>query len=157
MVRNLTVLTAGNNRISTIDKAVGNLKKLERLFLASNSIEEFPEGLIECSTLIDLNLGDNQIIELPESIKQMKIRELYLMGNNLKSISAVPGLSNLEALDLTSNQLSSLPSDLKTMPHLKYLNLKFNEDLGDLAIEVGGTVGDIQKNMQEIKAFLAKN
>jgi Leucine-rich repeat (LRR) protein len=60
----------------------------------------------------------------------------------------------LEALDLSGNNINSVPKNIKELINLKYLNLKYNPSLEDQAIEVGGTFGDLKKNMKEIKQFI---
>ncbi|MHA1989891.1 MAG: leucine-rich repeat domain-containing protein [Candidatus Hodarchaeales archaeon] len=154
-LKKLIRLTAGNNKITDIPDTIGNISTLQRLFLASNKLKIFSNGLFKLNNLIDLNLGDNEIIELPSQFSKLNnLRELYLMGNQIENISTLNGLIKLEALDLSGNYLTFIPKNIKELINLKYLNLKYNPSLENLAVEVGGTFGDLKKNMREIKEFI---
>lgn len=151
----LNKLTAGNNKINALPDKIGRIFSLERLFLTSNELRSLPNGFFDLKSLIVLNLGDNKIIDLPSEISNLiNLRELYLMGNEIEKIETLCESLKLEALDLSGNNITSIPKNIKNLSNLKYLNLKFNQSLEDQALEVGGTFGDVKKNMREIKEFI---
>ncbi|OLS27058.1 MAG: Internalin-A precursor [Candidatus Heimdallarchaeota archaeon LC_3] len=152
---NLIKLTVGNNKISGVSDSIGNLQNLEKLFLCTNRLKSIPKDIFLLKSLIDLNLGDNEITIIPKEINQLvKLRELYLLGNTIEQFESLVHITALEALDLSGNNLTSIPKNLKKLKNLKYLNLKFNSGIGEKAVEVGGTVVNVEQNKQKLIEFL---
>ncbi len=113
-VRHLTIKSIVTNE--SIPVEVGNLKYLETLWIGSNA---------NVSTKsIDLSKEEDGIGKL-ENLKQLTIFSYGLVGNLPTSWK---NLKNLEALDLTANNFTSIPSMLtKTnFPALKFLSLSAN-------------------------------
>lgn len=84
--------------------------------------------------LTQLNLAYNRIHSLPHKIFEhlADLRQLNLEGNQFKVLDpptqmALSTLSNLETLNLASNQLTELVGDaVKSLRNLKELNLSYN-------------------------------
>ena len=104
----------------------------------SFSMTQMPEGVEWClifdelskiSTLIQLDIYDNEISEIPEAIGRFsKLRGLNLSHNQLKSISESLGeLKALRGLNLSHNQLKSIPESLGELKALMELNLSHNQ------------------------------
>jgi Leucine-rich repeat (LRR) protein len=97
------------------------------LDLTDNQLTSLPESIGQLKNLIYLDLSCNQLTSLPESIGQLKNLTNLDLGNN--QLTSAPGfisqLKNLTHLNLTRNQITSLPpqsiAQLKNLTHL-YLN-----------------------------------
>ncbi|KAL1022740.1 hypothetical protein UPYG_G00031710 [Umbra pygmaea] len=127
----LTELNLSYNRLTTPKlhkEAFRKLRLLEVLDLSGNTLHSLPLGLP--SSLQVLQIKDSQLTTIPEgALKGMtKLREINLSHNKLKINSIYQGawmeLSALTKLDLSSNQLTHVPSDLPES--LEYLYLQSN-------------------------------
>ena len=102
---NLTVLKLDFNQLTTLIPEVGNLKLLEELTVEGNRLHEVPSSIgSNLDQLQTLNLADNSIKSLPESIGLLgkcSLKSLFLHGNNFTSFpSSFVHLSNIEELSL---------------------------------------------------------
>ncbi|XP_010862454.1 podocan [Esox lucius] len=131
MMYTLTELNLSYNRLSSPKlhrEAFRKLRLLEILDLSGNTLHSLPMGLPR--SLQVLRVKDSQLTTIPEgALKGMaKLREIILSHNKLKLNSIYQGawmeLSALTTLDLSSNQLSHIPSDLPES--LEYLYLQSN-------------------------------
>ena len=75
-----------------------------------------------------LDLGYDQLTEIPESITQLtNLKMLILRNNQLTEIpESITQLTNLERLYLGDNQLTTVPESISQLTNLKTLNLHFN-------------------------------
>ncbi|XP_041134278.1 podocan-like [Polyodon spathula] len=109
-------------------EAFRKLRLLLSLDLSGNSLQTFPTGLPK--SLQVLKLKDNELAVIPDGALSgmSKLREVYLSSNKLKVNSIYQGawheLTSLSTLDLSSNQLSHIPSDLPES--LEFLHLQSN-------------------------------
>ncbi|XP_038688616.1 receptor-like protein 6 [Tripterygium wilfordii] len=119
-------------------KAINNLLSLEHLTLWNCSLT----GLIDASIwnltqLRSLNLGFNNLSEIPSSLTNLtQLEFLSLRHNLLLGSSSIPNLSNLSklvVLDLGFNFLNgTIPSWLYTLPSLHTLYLHNNQFTGPI-------------------------
>ncbi|MEL6353662.1 MAG: COR domain-containing protein, partial [Cyanobacteria bacterium J06627_28] len=81
------------------------------------------------TNLTSLDLGNNQIKELPEFIGQLtNLTSLYLRGIQIKELPEFIGqLTNLTSLDLSDNQLKELPEFIGQLTNLTSLDLSDNQ------------------------------
>ena len=62
------------------------------------------------------------IIEKVQNIGHLiQLRELYLVGNKLDSLSGIESLIKLQVLDVTDNQVTSIPTWIKKLRCLRTL------------------------------------
>lgn len=91
---------------------MGNLKALETLELSDNTIRALPESIGGLKRLATLTLSNNGLTRLPESLGGLSSVKLLDLSRN--AIERVPGgLSCLEALtslDMRENKLTEVPS-----------------------------------------------
>lgn len=125
----LKTLIISNNPVQAIPKEIGNLKSLktlqaadcslfddsipeelvtlplEELTLTSNGLTNF-ELMTKIASLKRLNLGGNDIVEIPQSVQE------YNQIKNLK---------NLELLNLSKNNISDISQVLDALSDIKIL------------------------------------
>ncbi|KAK6484421.1 podocan-like [Huso huso] len=120
-------------------EAFRKLRLLLSLDLSGNSLQTFPTGLPK--SLQVLKLKDNELAVIPDgALSGMgKLREVYLSSNKLKVNSIYQGawqeLTNLSTLDLSSNQLSHIPSDLPESLEFLHLQNNFISSIAESAFE----------------------
>ena len=76
-----------------------------------------------------LNVGCNELAEVPESLLSLaSLQILHLFNNKINSLPhyLTRCLYNLVSLNLNHNHLSSLPSDVCYLTQLQYLSLSAN-------------------------------
>ncbi|RXN00678.1 Podocan [Acipenser ruthenus] len=120
-------------------EAFRKLRLLLSLDLSGNSLQTFPTGLPK--SLQVLKLKDNELAVIPDgALSGMgKLREVYLSSNKLKVNSIYQGawqeLTSLSTLDLSSNQLSHIPSDLPESLEFLHLQSNFISSIAESAFE----------------------
>jgi len=136
-----------NNLQGTIPAEIGNLKRLEMLWLGLNGLTgQIPSQLGSLTLLKDLRLEGNKLSgELPNELSELENLEiLYLGRNSLTGTlpSWLANLSSLGVLSLAVNQLSGeIPAWLGNMPRLYALNLGSNNFTGEIPEELGDASG----------------
>lgn len=114
-LKNLTELILNHNHLSSIDILTG-LTNLRVLNIASNDIAVFPVGFNNLVMLKDFDCNGNTIKDLTNFVPCSTftgLQQLNLSGNELKSLPTEIGtLTTLERLLVHENELSSLPSEL---------------------------------------------
>ncbi|XP_049949718.1 toll-like receptor 2 [Schistocerca serialis cubense] len=144
-----------NDNIST-DLKLGMMPKLKQLTIANSSILDFPEDAhVLMPALERLDLRDNHLTSIPAAIASMrKLEELNMCGARLRRLAgqlpplprlrelglrntglcclhqeqdAFRGVPNLELLDISQNQLTSLGGALRGLSQLQYLDVSRNQ------------------------------
>ncbi len=155
----LQTLNLQNNQLTTLPESLGELIGLQTLNLQNNQLTTLPETLGQLTALQTLNLHNNQLAQLPEALWQLtQLTHLFLHENprlglpaeslgptwmdvyGSKKANPKPPKNILEySLDLSSNQLTTLPESLSEFKALRRLDLQDNrlttlpESLGQLA------------------------
>ena len=98
------------------------------LDLSFANLDMVPLDLENAHSLTDLNLMQNSIRELPESIGSLvSIKHLNLSVNRIKEIPyTVVQWEQITEINLSSNLLSSLPDEFGFLISLRVLTLDFN-------------------------------
>ncbi|XP_049559153.1 leucine-rich repeat-containing protein 40 [Orcinus orca] len=147
-MKRLKHLDCNSNLLETIPSELASMESLELLYLRRNKLRFLPE-FSSCKLLKELHVGENQIEMLgAEHLKHLNsILVLDLRDNKLKSVpDEITLLQSLERLDLSNNDISSLPCSLGEL-HLKFLALEGNP-LRTIRREI------INKGTQEILKYL---
>ncbi|XP_070570212.1 uncharacterized protein [Ptychodera flava] len=91
------------------------LFNLTRLDLSANQLTKLPDGLKHLSNLEFLNLGDNNLTNIPDDAFEQttNITHLYLYYNHLKTIpaNAISKLTSLHTLDLAYSSITEIPTN----------------------------------------------
>ena len=102
---NLKELDLNDNQLTSIPESIGNLTKLERLYLQNNQLTSL-EGIENLTNLKVLKLSNNELTSL-EGIKNLTNLEVLKLSNNkLTSLKGIENLTNLEVLGLQNNPIS---------------------------------------------------
>ncbi|XP_073752646.1 leucine-rich repeat-containing protein 40 isoform X3 [Callorhinus ursinus] len=147
-MKRLKHLDCNSNLLEAVPPELANMESLELLYLRRNKLRFLPE-FPSCRLLKELHVGENQIEILgPEHLKHLtSILVLDLRDNKLKSVpDEITLLQSLERLDLSNNDISSLPCSLGKL-HLKFLALEGNP-LRTIRREI------INKGTQEVLKYL---
>lgn len=106
---------------------IKNLPQLVELNLTDNHLKEVPEGLANLMNLKRVLFNYNDFEEMIDFLDLEKIEELSLNNNVISEIpKEIVRLQNLKLLDLSGNQISKLPIELTELKNLKILNLANN-------------------------------
>ena len=102
---------------------------MKELDLSDNQLTSLPESIGDLAQLKELDLGNNQLTSLPERIGDLaQLKELYLDNNQLTSLpERIGDLAQLKELDLSDNQLTSLPERIGDLAQLEELDLSNNQ------------------------------
>ncbi|XP_075792343.1 leucine-rich repeat-containing protein 40 isoform X2 [Pelodiscus sinensis] len=148
-LKSLKQLDCTKNHLETIPSELANMASLEQLYLRKNKLQNLPE-FPSCKLLKELLVGENQIEVLnAEHLKHLNsLCVLELRDNKLKSLpDEITLLQGLERLDLTNNDISSLPYTLGNLPQLKLLAVEGNP-LRAIRRDI------LQKGTQELLKYL---
>jgi Leucine-rich repeat (LRR) protein len=132
-LRSLQELNLGGCRITALPSAIGRLSQLRSLNVSSTSLRQLPPELAQLSGLRTLDLSSAPALDfgrsLPLVFRLSGLQNLNLSGSDLAQpelLAGLPNLPNLMSLDLSFNNLKSLPPDLAQLKNLKTLSLKEN-------------------------------
>ncbi len=118
-----------NNPTPAIVQSFTALKNLRVLDLSRNAEWMSPEHVQALTQLEELYLSHNTIQSVLElaPLKQLKVLNLAANSVNMASIPALTALSNLQALDLSSNiPVNGSLENLKLLTQLRVLHLNEN-------------------------------
>ena len=137
-LKKLEYIYLDNNNLTSLPSSIGNLKKLEHISLKKNSLESLPSSIGNLKKLQFLMLNNNNLTKLPSSIGNLtNLIELNLKGNNLTKLpESIGNLTNLKILELDYNNLTSLPESFSKLTNLEYIGLTGNK-LTSLPDEIG--------------------
>uniref|UniRef100_K3WWM4 Uncharacterized protein n=1 Tax=Globisporangium ultimum (strain ATCC 200006 / CBS 805.95 / DAOM BR144) TaxID=431595 RepID=K3WWM4_GLOUD len=121
-------------RDSTLsDQVTQGLSLLKVLVLSGQCLEQFPAFVTDLQQLKELDLSDNRIFAFPAEMAQLqRLQRLVLSGNRLTDKSFQNGdinwanLAALSELQLSHNQLTTLPKAFLALSGLQVLNVSNN-------------------------------
>lgn len=115
-----------NLNFESLPSSLGNLVNLHDAMLCGD-LTSLPDELANWKNIKSLYLSGNHFQVIPSCIFQMtSLRDLNVSRNDLIEVSPlIASLKNLEELELDGNwELTSLPEAICGLPHLKQLNIK---------------------------------
>ncbi len=126
----LKSLNLSNNNIQKLPESFSELSTITNLRLTNNGINSVDDFIVlgKMESLDLLWLDENNIEELPISIGQLKVREIYLDNNAISYLpQEILGCSNLCVMHLGNNKFTKLPKVIIEMPKLYFVSLNKNE------------------------------
>jgi hypothetical protein len=108
LLRNLTHLDLSTNKFSSLPEEILEMHRLKSLELSKNQIESLPAALFLLPGLETLDASENclDIIEAPDTL--VKVMKRLKLSNNKIRVAFLGRGFQIESLDLSYNQLSSL-------------------------------------------------
>lgn len=132
-LRSLQELNLGYCNIGTLPSSVGRLANLSKLILTNTPLRQLPGELAQLNVLHTLDLSEMSVMDFGQSLPLVfrlpSLRTLNLSRNRLAQpelLSGISGLQNLTSLDLSFNELKTLPPEIAQLKNLKTLSLKDN-------------------------------
>uniref|UniRef100_A0AAR2LPT6 Calponin-homology (CH) domain-containing protein n=1 Tax=Pygocentrus nattereri TaxID=42514 RepID=A0AAR2LPT6_PYGNA len=115
------------NRLSELPVEVCIFVSLENLNLYQNCLRSLPESLINLQALTYLNISRNQLSTLPAHVCSLPLKVLIACNNKLLSLPEELGqLRQLTELDVSCNEIQTLPSQVGQLEALRDLNIRRN-------------------------------
>ncbi|XP_044209780.1 DISP complex protein LRCH3 isoform X1 [Thunnus albacares] len=115
------------NRLSELPLEVCVFVSLESLNLYQNCLRSLPDSLLNLQALTYLNLSRNQLSVLPVVVCSLPLKVLIACNNKLVSLPEELGqLRHLTELDVSCNEIQTLPSQVGQLEALRDLNIRRN-------------------------------
>lgn len=123
----LVSLKMANNKLSSLPAYFGDFPSLRSLNISSNNFQYFPEFLCKLESLVDLDIGFNQITELPNIGKLRSLERLWVTNNTLSGPlgETFRDLVNLKEMDARFNEITGIDT-LTLLPRLEILLMGHN-------------------------------
>lgn len=117
--------------IETIPDDIGDLNEshVSEINLSNNEITSLPDSIGRLKKIDQLYLSHNELVTLPETIGDLTaLKYLYIDRNSITSLpESIGKLGNLEKLIADRNQLISIPNSIGNLENLEEINLSFND------------------------------
>ena len=169
----IEVLSLTNCGLDRIPSSIKHCKHLHRLNLEGNQIKHIPRWLTSLDSLEEINLNFNKLNLKRRDIRRLsKVEDILLAGNDIKKLPDNVGILRCESLNLSKNQISTLPKSFANLKQARYLifyenqfesipeelagfkNLKHLDFYKNKITEIPDFVGDMD-NLQQL--FLSFN
>lgn len=118
-----------NGRLKQIPNELKICTNIKYLDLFGNSIQEMPDWFFQFKKLEHLSLKNNALKELPTSVFTLEsLKYLNLSDNQIREINGhyFSNLIDIEKVDISYNQITSIPLDRIEYPKCKNLSIKGN-------------------------------
>ncbi len=127
------------NGLKSLPKEIGNLKKLEYLYIANGELEELPDELALLPALTDFELYNcPKMTKFPMVLGQMPALVSMNISNNsqwspeevykgMKALADGPAKELIQILYARQNRLQEIPAEFANMKKLGLLDLAYNE------------------------------
>jgi Leucine-rich repeat (LRR) protein len=126
----IVALVLADNGLTEVSGKIGSLKMLRMLDLGHNQLAQLPNEIGDLPNLTDfLYLHDNHLTTLPSSFANLsRLRYLNISENAFEIFpECVSRMSSLLELRISDNQLQQLPSSVGHLSRLRELHLRNNK------------------------------
>ncbi|XP_029044322.1 leucine-rich repeat protein SHOC-2-like [Osmia bicornis bicornis] len=128
---------SNENSITTLAQSIvkkisdiTQLQIIENLSLLGNQLPQLPSNFTESiANLVYLDLSDNRLSNLPDSVNMLKMLTYLNLDNNQFFClpNVVCELSSLKTLKTRKNHIRYVPNNLENLSNLQDLDLSYNE------------------------------
>ncbi|KAJ9472040.1 Plant intracellular Ras-group-related LRR protein 6 [Diplonema papillatum] len=129
MLQKLTSLDVSKNRLASFPELPSS-PSLTRVDLKQNCLTNIPDGVLSCPGLADLTLSFNRLtrfLSKEEAVVCLpSLVALDLRDNKIQDLSFAEGLPRLAHLNVSNNDITSLPPGLGFVETLQTLQLEGN-------------------------------
>lgn len=126
------------NGLTAIDPAIGNLKKLETLYIANGELAALPDEFEQLESLTDLELYNcPKMSSFPMVLAKMPNLVMLNLSNNKQwgssaddgflALANGPSREKIQILYFRENTLTRFPKELSNMKKLGMLDLAYNQ------------------------------
>ena len=149
------------NGLTSLPAEIGNLKKLETLFIANSTIKSLPAEMAQLESLTDFELYNcPQMSEFPMVLAQLPELVSANISNNRqwnaaeikKGVTALaegPAREKIQILYMRHNSLEEIPVQMKNMKKLGLLDMAYNR--------LKGVVAPLTKSVAPVQIYLDNN
>eukprot|EP00944_MAST-04C_sp_MAST-4C-sp1_P001012 g1012.t1 len=125
---NCVVLNVRNHTWTALPNEIQEMNALKVMQINHGPLEVIPDGLDkQFSKVSVLDLSNNELTEVPESLGSMKINKLLLLNNNLVGLpDSVWGNKFLFQLEVDNNNISKISPLLQTAQSLMHFMISNN-------------------------------
>jgi len=119
-------LDLSNRGLASVPDSLGMLHNVIALNLGHNQLTDLPATLASMTMLGNVDLRRNAFDRIPDVLSELPIRSLNLSGNRLPDACGLQEYKALRVLDLSGNELQSMEGCLSNPNELRTLNLSSN-------------------------------
>lgn len=125
--KEVCVLNLNSINLSVLTHEIGEFSSLQELYLAGNKLLDLPVELSNIQ-LEYLDLGDNKFEKIPNIIYSLNtLNKLEIGFNKIKNVPAnISSLKNLKRLSLNNNKINAIDPAIFQLKHLEFLELGNN-------------------------------
>ncbi|MBI5355423.1 MAG: leucine-rich repeat domain-containing protein [Candidatus Aenigmarchaeota archaeon] len=126
-MKKLEKIVLSGNKITKLPEGIGSVKTLKHFEMCHSGLSKVPEELVGAKGLEKLYLQFNSITDVSGIESFENLKHLNLMENELESLpESISELKNLEEINITSNSLKTLPEGIWNLENLKKIEAARN-------------------------------
>ncbi len=110
--RKLQILKLSNNNLPDFKIMQEQLMQLRELDLSRNKLTKLHDSIFNCTSVNRLSAANNEIILIPESVKNGNFREINLKKNKITELPGFLSKIYIEKFDLQDNEINYIHESL---------------------------------------------
>lgn len=126
-LEHLSILKVGYNDLNSLNQQFAGLDNLKVLSFLKQKFKEIPSAICSMDHLEHLAINNDEIRKITCDFRGfLSLRELSFSGNKIEEFDPKKLPIHLELLDLSYNNIGSIPKSISRLKNLKYLYLGNN-------------------------------
>lgn len=146
------------NGLTSLPESIGNLTKLEKIYIANGKLAALPESMVNLQNLTDIEIYNcPEMKEFPMPVTKMSGVVSLLISNNyqwtaeelykgLDALAKGPSNDDLQMLYVNYNNLEKVPASFNQLHKLGLLDLS-NNKIKEIEAPFGPNVNIVQLNL----------